>query len=157
MAMFLGDAPNIALVAGTAKTVLLASTPAGTFLKLTELSISCDAVSTGTLKVELLEGTITGGTTATAPNRSRGNIDAQAVAAGVTLTSYSAEPTYTKLTNNDALAVRTYVIPTPFAPLVIEYPLGREYSVPVSSVLAVRLTSTTVAPNSYTGIGWDES
>lgn len=151
------DEPNIALTAATAKTVLVASAASGKPFRLILFSVSCDATGSGLLKVEFLVGTISGGTAGTAPNKSRANGESWNSAPQTTGTGgYTAEPTWTKHADNDALAVKTMIIPLPSTPFEIEYPLGREWYVPTSNDLGIRLTSQTVAPNSYTTIQIEE-
>jgi hypothetical protein len=146
------DSPAVALTAGTAKSVLVVTGGANKPLSIVQMTVGCDATSTGLLKVELLAGTLSGGTTTTAPNIARMNIDALSAAPIFAASSYSAEPTYTKLANNGALAIKTMVFPLPMGSYDIEFPLGRGFAIPVSSSFAVRLTSTTVSPNAYTNL-----
>lgn len=150
------DQPNIALTAGTAKSVLVATAASTQPFTVIQFAVGCDAVATGLLKVEFLLGTLTGGTTSTAPTIARMNSGAWNKAAITTASSYSAEPTYTKHASNGALNIKTLLIPLPAGPYDIEYPLGREFYCPESNVLAVRLTSTTVSPNSYTTLCIEE-
>lgn len=151
------DEPNIALTAGTAKTVLIAAAASSKPFRLILFSVGCDATSTGLLKVEFLVGTISGGTAGTAPNKSRANGESWNSAPQTTGTGgYTAEPTWTKHASNDALAVKTMIIPLPATPFEIEYPLGREFYIPGSNDLGIRLTATTVSPNSYTTIQIEE-
>ena len=151
------DEPNIALTAATAKTVLILAGASTTPFDVVLFSVGCDATATGLLKVEFLVGTISGGTAGTAPNKSRGNAASWNRAPLTTGTGgYSAEPTWTKHASNDALAIKTLIIPLPATPFEIEYPLGREFNVPESNSLGIRLTSTTVSPNSYTAVQIEE-
>lgn len=143
---------NIALTAATAKSVLVATAASTKAFRVIQFAVSCDATTTGLLKVEFLVGTLTLGTTGTAPTIARMNGDAYNAAAQTTASYYSAEPTYTKHASNGALAVKTLMIPLPATPYDIEYPLGREWYCPVSNVLAVRLTSTTVSPNTWSNL-----
>lgn len=151
------DQPNVALTAGTAKTVTIAAAASTKPFKLVLFSVGCDATATGLLKVEFLVGTISGGTAGTAPNKSRANADAWSSASQTSGTGgYTAEPTWTKHASNDALAIKTMIVPLPATPFEIEYPLGREFYVPASNSLGIRLTSTTVSPNSYTSLQIEE-
>ena len=151
------DEPAIALVAATAKTVVIAAAASTKPFRIIGFSVGCDATATGVLKVEFLLGTISSGTPGTAPNKSRMNGESWNIAPQTTGTGgYSAEPTWTKHASNDALAIKTYIIPLPVAPYELEFPLGREFYCPVSNSVGVRLTSTTVSPNSYTTIHIEE-
>lgn len=147
---------NIALTATTAKSVLVATAASTKAFHVTQFAVSCDATATGLLKVEFLVGTLTGGSTSTAPTIARMNGEAYNIAAQTTASYYTTEPTYTKHASNGALAVKTLMIPLPATPYDIEYPLGREWYCPVSNVLAIRLTSTTVSPNSWTNLAIEE-
>jgi hypothetical protein len=151
------DEPNIALTAATAKTVLIATAGSTDDFRVIQLHASCDATATGLLKVEFLVGTISGGTTGTAPNKSRMNSDAYNLGPQTTATGgYTAEPTWTKHASNDALVLKTLIIPLPAGPYDIEYPLGREFYCPPSNSVGIRLTSTTVSPNSYVTLHIEE-
>lgn len=150
------DQPNIALTAGTAKSVLVATAASTQPFRVIQFTVSCDATATGLLKVEFLVGTVSSGTTSTAPTIARLNGESMNKAAITTASSYSAEPTYTKYANNGALNIKTIIIPVPSGPYDIEYPLGREFYCPESNVFAVRLTSTTVSPNSYSSLCIEE-
>ena len=151
------DEPNIALTAGTAKTVLIIAAASTKPFRVIYFAVGCDATATGLLKAEFLVGTISGGTAGTAPNKSRGNGEAWNSAPQSTGTGgYTVEPTWTKHASNDALAIKTLIFPLPCTPHVIEYPLGREFYIPTSNDLGIRLTSTTVSPNSYTTVQIEE-
>lgn len=147
------DAPAVALTAGTARSVLVASAPSTQAFRVVQFDVGCDAVATGWLKVEFLVGTLTAGTTSTAPNVGRMNGEGYNKTPLTTATAYSVEPTYTKHASNSALVIRTLPpIVLPSGPAIVQYPLGREFYCPPSNVLAVRLTATTVSPNSYTNL-----
>jgi hypothetical protein len=151
------DEPNIALTAGTAKTVIIAAAASSKAFRLIYIGVGCDATATGLLKVEFLLGTTSGGTAGTAPNKSRANGEAWNQAPQTTGTGgYTAEPTWTKHASNDNLVIHTLIFPLPATPHVIEYPLGREWYCPPSNSLGIRLTATTVSPNSYTTLGIEE-
>lgn len=150
------DSPAVAVTAGTAKSVLVATAASTQPFRVIEFTVGCDAVATGLLKVEFLVGTLTSGTTTTAPNVGRMNADSWNKTPLATASTYSAEPTYTKSSNNGALAIKTMIIPLPATPYDIEYPLGREFYCPESNVFAVRLTSTTVSPNAYATLAIEE-
>lgn len=153
---YVADNPNIALAATTPKSVMVLTAASNGPFRVIDVLVSCDATTTGLIKVEFLSGTLTAGTTGTAPAVARMNGEGQNTAPTTAASYYTAEPTYTKLTNNGALTIRTMVVPLPSSPFEIEYPLGREFYTPVSSVFAIRLTSTTVSPNSYTSVAWEE-
>lgn len=147
---------NVALTAGTAKSVVVLTPGSTQDLRIVQFTLSCDATATGLLKCEFLVGTLTGGTTGTAPTVGRMDVGGYFIAPTTAASAYTAEPTYTKHASNGALAVKTLVFPLPCTPYDIEYPLGREWYSPASNVLAVRLTSTTVSPNTWTNIAFEE-
>src|SRR5215831_793097 len=131
------DSPAVALTAGTAKSVLVATASSGGPFRVIEFTVGCDATAAGLLKAEFLVGTLTGGTTGTAPPIARMNGEAYAVAPTTTASLYTAEPTYTKHASNGALAIKTITIPLPAPPYDIEYPLGRDFYCPLSNVFAI--------------------
>lgn len=151
------DSGAVALTAATAKSAVIVSAASNAPLKVIEFSFGCDATATGLIKVEFLVGTITGGTAGTAPNKSLMNSDAYQKAPLFTATGgYTAEPTYTKHASNDNLVVKTMMFAVPMTEFDIEYPLGREWYLPESNVLALRFTSTTVAPNVFPHLNVEE-
>lgn len=152
---YITDNPANALVATTAKSVIVATAAAAEPFRVIQFTVGCDATATGTLKVEFLVGTLTGGTTGTAPPVARMNGDGWLAAAQTTISTYTAEPTYTKHASNGALAIKTMILPLPSGVYDIEYPLGREFAVPVSNLLAVRLTASE-ATNAYTSLAFEE-
>lgn len=154
--LYIADNPAVALTAAAAKSVMVLTASSSDNFRVVQFTVGCDATATGLLKVEFLVGTLTGGTTTTAPVIARMNAEAYNLAATTTATAYSAEPTYTKHASNGALAIKTMIFPLPCTPYDIEYPLGREFYCPPSNVLAVRLTSTTVSPNAYTSLAFEE-
>lgn len=143
------DAPAVALTAGTAKSVLVAIAASTQPFRVIHVGFGCDATASGLLKVEMLVGTLTGGTTGTAPNVARNNSEAYSKSPLTTASLYSAEPTYTKHASNGALAIWTRIFALPATEFEIEFPLGREPYCPESNVMALRLTTTTVSPNGY--------
>src|ERR1700756_3230993 len=134
------DSPNLALTAGTARSVLLAIAASTQPFRVIQFTVGCDATATGLLKVEFLVGTTSAGTTGTAPVIARMSDSAYSKGAVTTASMYTAEPTYTKHASNGALAIKTMIFPLPATPYDIEYPLGREFYCPTSNSLAVRLT-----------------
>lgn len=143
------DAPDIALTAGTALYMLGLITGAANPVDMIELAVGCDATSSGLLKVELVTATTDGTGTAYTPKPYNG--DGQLVAATST-----AKIDYTAAPSGTITVIRTWILPTPTGPLDVLLPLGREYTVPVSSKLYVRFTSTTVSPNGYATLVFEE-
>lgn len=154
--LYAAENANIALTAGTAKSVVVLTPGSTQDLRIVQFTVSCDAVATGLLKIEFLVGTLTGGTTGTAPTVARMDAGGYLIAPTSTASYYTAEPTYTKNASNGALAVKTIVNPLPATVYDIEYPLGREWYSPASNVFAVRLTSTTVSPNTWVNVAFEE-
>lgn len=143
------DAPNIALVAGTAKSVIGIITGTACPIDIIEMEFSCDAVATGLLKVEFITATTDGTGTAYTPKPENG--DAALVACATTAKiNYTVEPSGT------VTVLKTTIFPLPTGPFDVMKALGRELTIPVSSKFYVRLTSTTVSPNFYLTAHFEE-
>jgi hypothetical protein len=147
---------GIALVAGTPKTVLGVKAGSTQPFRFIQLAVSCNSKTAGLLKVEMLVGTTTSGTTTTAPTIARMNGEAFNKAAISTAVGFSVEPTYAKYTNNGTLVIKTLMFVTPTGPYDIEYPLGREFYCPVTNGVYIRLTSTTVSPTVWVNVCFEE-
>ena len=52
--------------------------------------------------------------------------------------------------------IETLDTPLPAGVFEIQNPLGREYTIPISTYWGFRLTSTTVSPNAYTTVIFEE-
>ncbi len=146
----------VALTASTAKTVLGVKAGSTQPFRVIQLTVSCNATASGLLKVEMLVGTYTSGTTTTAPTIARMNGESWNKGAISTAVSCSAEPTYTKNATNGALAVKTLDFVTPTGPYDIEFPLGREWYCPKTTGVYIRLTSTTVSPTVWVNLCFEE-
>ena len=86
--------------------------------------------------------------TAYTPKASNG--DAALVAAATTAkTAYSVAPT-------GVTVVRSWEFPLPTGPFDFEYPLGREFTIPVSKFYGYRFTTTTVSPNGFCTVTFEE-
>lgn len=125
--------------------------------RLVQLSVSCKATATGIITLQLLIGTISGGTAGAAPTIARVNGEAQNKSGQATVTGlYSAEPTWTKFGTNGTLIVYEAYLPLPTSPLFIQYPLGREGAyVKETNLLGVRMEST-IATTVLLNISWEE-
>lgn len=142
------DAPAIALTAGTALYMVGIATSAGVPADIIEIAVGCDATAAGSLKVELVSWTTDGTGTAYTPKKQ--NAAANLVASTTTAKiNYTAAPT-------TITVIRTWDMPTPTGPFDILLPLGREITVPVSSFYGLRFTSTTVSPNAYCTLAFEE-
>jgi hypothetical protein len=142
------DAPAIALTAGTALYMLGIKTASTTPVDIVELAFGCDATASGLLKVELVTWTSDGTGTAYTPKAFNG--DAALVAAATSAKiNYTVAPT-------TITVLRTWSLPTPTGPFDIEFPLGREMTIPISSYAGLRFTSTTVSPNAYATLVFEE-
>jgi hypothetical protein len=121
--------------AATAKSILNAIAATGKVLRITELGISLDATPTEPVLVELCRSTqATAGTsTAVTPRQSGGNPNATVGATAAK--NYSAEPTVLTPIREWTLADK--------APLVIQFPLGREPESLDGDGLVLRLTNPT--------------
>ena len=136
------DAPAVALVAATAKTLAMITTPSTGDCDIIDATIGCDSTSAGTLKVELISWASNGGT-ATAYTLKKVNAAAQARAAfSGGFIAFTAEPT------GAATVQRTWMFVLPLGGFELQLPLGRETHIPVSSFWGFRFTSS-VAANGY--------
>ena len=137
------DSGSVGLTAGTAKTVFALKTGSVNPVDIIDLLISCDATTTGLLKVELVTWASANDGTGSAYTPKPWNGDAALVACATTAkTNYSVEPT-------TPTVLRTFVTPLPVGPAWNLLPLGRELTIPVSTILGIRCTSTTISPNVY--------
>lgn len=145
--LYMIDAPAVALSAATAKTLLEVATPSTSTARIVDITFGCDAAVSGTLKVELLNCSATGSGSAYTLKRVNG--DAQNRAALTTGKLNSGEPTVTNV-------LKTWPpMALPGGPFEIQLPLGREIYLPVSTIYAVRLTSST-ACNGYANLQIEE-
>jgi|HubBroStandDraft_6_1064221.scaffolds.fasta_scaffold166117_3 hypothetical protein len=142
------DSGAVALTAGTAKTLLSIATGSVVPVDIVEMAFSCDATSTGLLKVEFIVFTSDGTGTSYTPKAANG--DASLVAAATTAKiNYTVEPT-------GVTVVRTWDFALPTGPFDFEYPLGREFTIPVSKFYGYRFTTTTVSPNGFCTVTFEE-
>ena len=142
------DSAAVALTAGTAKSIIGLSTSAGVPIDLVELLVSADATATGLLKVELMTATADGTGTGYTPKPV--NAGGRLVAATTTAKiAYSAEPT-------TPTVLQTFTLVTPTGPIDIMKALGRELTIPVSTLFYVRLTPTTVSFNGFVCLTFEE-
>jgi hypothetical protein len=137
------------LTAATAAYILGITTVASTPVDIVELVVGCDATTAGSVKVELLTATGAGtGSSAYTPKPQ--NTSARMVAAATTAgVGYTVAPT-------TLTVIRTWDFPTPTAPFDLMLPIGREISVPISTLVYLRFTSVTVAPNVYATLVFEE-
>jgi hypothetical protein len=142
------DAPAVALTAGTAKTVV-AFGPGSATARIVDLTVSCDAVATGLLKMELIRWTTNGTATSYTPAKVNGEAqNRSAISSGYI--NYTVEPT-------SPTVVKTWELVLPTSPFELLGPLGREILYVVTSGYAgLRFTSTTVSPNVYANLQFEE-
>jgi len=142
------DSGAVALTAGTAAYLVGIATGTACPVDIIDLAFGCDATSTGLLKVEFCVWTSDGTGTAYTPKAQNG--DAALVAAATTAkVNYSVAPT-------GVTVVRTWEFPLPTSPFELEYPLGREFTIPVSKFYGYRFTTTTVSPNGFCTVAFEE-
>lgn len=129
----------------TAKTVLGLTAGTANQPSITELDVWCDG-TTGFLVVELglVTAAAAGTATSITPQQIRG-WPAQSSQASAAY-NYTVEPTAYSVIS------RHWKIPLPMAPLLLQYPLGRETTGIVTAstagkLIAVRMTVTTGTPN----------
>jgi hypothetical protein len=146
--------PAAVAVSTTAKTVLALTVGTANQPSLTEFGISSDG-TTGSLFVEI--GFLTGATAGTATAGTMQQIrgwPAQASAQSSAY-NYTVEPTaYTVI-------VRQLILPMPFTPFVLQFPLGREPTGIVTAatagkIIGVRVTASAGTPNVRTYLESEE-
>ena len=144
------DAPAVALVAATAKTVAIASTGTNT-ARVVDITVSADYVTIATpitLKVELVKYASAGTSTAQTPTRVNGEAQNRAAitAGGI---NCSAEPT-------TPVVIKTWMLVLPGGPFELLGPLGREIGyAAASSFFGVRCTASS-ACNVYVNLQFEE-
>lgn len=144
------DAPAVALVAATAKTVAVASTGSAT-ARVVDVTISSDYTTVATpisLKVELVKYASAGTNTAQTPTRVNGEAQNRApiTAGGI---NCSVEPT-------TPVVVKTWSIILPGGPFELMGPLGRELAyAAANSFIGVRCTAS-AACNVYVNLQVEE-
>lgn len=148
-------AAQVVVATGTAiKTLLQIATPSTTSIKVIEWGISFDGAAAATpIKVELLQTDVaaTSGSSLTPTLWGDANQPASLCVGGTGATCYtpSAEGTIT------ATRIADVQLLPPTQPYLKQFPLGREFHVPVSKFLRVRVTAGTTV-NAYCYIIWEE-
>ncbi|MGB6771184.1 MAG: hypothetical protein WBF51_04185 [Candidatus Dormiibacterota bacterium] len=140
------DAPAIALSAATALYMLGIATPSTMDADIIEITGGCDSTSAGSLKVELVTWTSDG--TGTAYTMKKMNAASQGRAAVTT-----AKVDYTVAPTGTITVFKTWILPLPTGPFVLQEPL--EYGwihAPVSTFWGLRYTSTIGSVNGYAGL-----
>lgn len=136
--------------AGTAKTILNVIAASGKHVCATEICVSLDAAPTEPVLVELCQSTqATAGTSTSVTPRKAAGEAVNATVGATAAKNYTAEPT--------ALTpIREYTIPDK-APLIIQYPLGREPTSGDNDGLCLRLTNPTgTSPNARAHVEFEE-
>lgn len=154
-----GAAPTTAsavkVTTGTAiKTLLQVATPSTVTIKVVAWGISFDGSAAATpIEVELIQTDVAATVTSFTPQAYNLSADAPAslCVGGTSATGYtaSAEGTITATRYGDLQLI------SPTNQYVYQFPLGREFFVPVSKFLRVRVTAG-AAVNAYTWIQWEE-
>lgn len=143
------DAPAFGITAGTAAYILGAITSAAVPVDIIDITIGCDAVATGLLKVELITWTTDGTGSAYTPKAANG----EGLLAAATTT---AKIDYTVAPSGTITVEKTWMFPLPLGGFEVQLPLGRENSINVSTKFGLRVTSTTVSPNVYANLAFEE-
>jgi hypothetical protein len=156
-----GAAPTTAalvtVTTGTAiKTLLQIATASTDKLRIVEWGISFDGSALATpIKCELIQtnvaATVTAHVAAGVQPYNDSGMPASSVSLGASATGYTASAEGS--TTVSRYADLQYVSPT--GQYVKQWPLGREFEVPVSSFLRVRVTAG-AAVNAYTYVIWEE-
>lgn len=145
------------ITTGTAiKTLLQVATPSTNMITVVEWGISFDGSAAATpIKCELVQtdvaATVTAHVAAGVQPYNNPNAPASAMTLGTSATGYTAtsEGTITATRYGDLQLI------APTAQYVKQWPLGREFQIPVSKFLRVRVTAG-AAVNAYCYIIWDE-
>jgi hypothetical protein len=137
--------PAVVATSTTAKTVLALLAGAANQPSITEFGISTDG-ATGTLLVELGYLTAAGAGTGTAGTVMQVRGWPPQASANTHLYNFSAEPTAY------ATIARQWILPMPFTPFIVQFPLGRELTAIVTAATAgktigCRVTASTGTPN----------
>lgn len=144
---------------GTAiKTMLQIATPSTRMIRVVEWGISFDgSTAAAPVKCELIQTDVAATVTAHVAAGVQPYDDPGAPASLMTLGTSATG--YTASAEGSITATRTgdvqFVAPT--TQYVRQFPLGREFVVPVSKFLRVRVTLTGTAVNAYTYVIWIES
>jgi hypothetical protein len=137
--------PAAVAVTTTPKTVLAITVGAANQPSIVEFGISSDG-TTGTLLVELGFLTAASAGTATAGTMQQVRGWPAQASAQSTAYNYTAEPTAY------SVIARQFILPMPFTPFIMQFPLGREPTGIVTAATAgkmigVRVTASTGTPN----------
>lgn len=140
------DNGGAALVAATAKTLIELSSGSTVTARIIEVFFGADPTTSGTLKVELISAT---SGTGTAYTPKRVNADGQNRAANATAKiNDTVEP-------SSVTVLRTWMFPLPMGGFDLQFPLGREPYLPVSTMFGLRFTSSITA-NGYATLIFEE-
>jgi hypothetical protein len=147
-------AAQVAVTTGVAiKTLLQVATPSTTAIRVVEWGVSFDGSAAATpIKCELLQTDVAATVTSLTPTQFNDpNAAASLCVGGTAATGYtaSAEGTITATRMGDV----QFVAPT--NQYIKQFPLGREFEIPVSKFLRVRVTAG-AAVNAYCYIIWEE-
>jgi hypothetical protein len=143
------DAPDIALTAGTALYMANIKTASTCPVDVIGIKICGDSQVAGSLKVETVTATSDGTGTAYTPKAYNG--DGQLVACTTT-----AKINYTVAPTGTITVFETFDEYVPTGPFELLLPLGRELTIPVSTLWYVRFTSTTASFNGYATLLFEE-
>lgn len=148
MAGYFLSVDAVALTAATAKSVLELGTSSGERATITEWWVEFDGVTAANTPVKIEVGRFSAGVT-TATTLTASKYDAGDGAATVT-----AKHSTTVEGAGTASDVFIHRVP-PTSGLYVQYPLGRELKIAVSSFLRIRLTAAQTVNASF-GISWEE-
>lgn len=156
-AMATTAAPTPITTGTTIKTLLQIATPSTRSIKVVEWGISFDGSAAATpIRCELIQtdvaATVTAHVAAGVQPYDDPNAPASLMTLGTSATGYTAtaEGTITATRTGDLQLV------APTTQFVRQFPLGREFRVPVSKFLRVRVTAA-AAVLAYTYVIWEES
>jgi hypothetical protein len=138
-------APAAVATSTTAKTVLTLTVGTTNQPAVTEFGISSDGTS-GTLLVEL--GWLTAATAGTATAGTMQQLRGWPVQTSASTSSYN----YTVEPTAYSVIARQFILPMPFTPFIMQFPLGREptgiiTAATAGKMIGVRVTASTGTPN----------
>lgn len=150
-------AASVTVTTGTAiKTLLQIATPSTTLIKVVEWGISFDGIAAATpIKCELIQTDVAATVTAHVAAGVQPYDDSAAPASLMTLGTTATG--YTGTSEGSTTASRygdlQFIMPT--NQYIKQWPLGREWKVPVSKFVRVRVTAA-AAVNAYCYVIWEE-
>jgi hypothetical protein len=144
------DSGAIAITAGTALYMLGVKTASTCPIDIIGIIFGGDSQNAGSMKVEAVTWTSDGTGTSYTPKPYNG--DAQLLTTPTT----TAKVNYTVAPTGTITVIRTWVQYVPVGTFELLLPLGREYTIPISTYYGLRITSTTASFNANAALIFEE-